>query len=522
MFNSKNKEDENIINVEIKENNKWYKKVFNIINKYKILNIILFIISFILIFLIYKLGIVPNNILIIGSIIIVFLDCIPLLNIFFKGKRVLIFSYVMTLILVIVNLFLIYYVNVTDNFFDKHFGNNKITYSVKFDIITSSNSSLDISNLDNKKLGYYKDSVNIDKALKKLNKKTDNILYEDLIDMFNRIDVDINCILIEDSLYSLLFTSQTSLVKENYKIIHSFEIEVLEDTGIKKINIVDEGKDSVDNIDNKDNNSSNYITKTNYKSNNINIYIGGTDFTGQYYDFNMIVTINPDSKKVLLTSIPRDYHISVASKNGRKDNLNYIGVWGLNTTMESLQNLLNINIDYYVKVNTNSLVGIVDKLGGITYCSDYQYYTTHDLVLDTYNDTGKNKLYVEKGCKRYNGIEILTIARERLAFKDGDRQRQKNCQDIIVSIFKEMLHTNNIVNYESILNALGNLYTTSVPRNIITSYLKDMLSNNWKIEKQSLDGYDSIGYVHLTSIRDYVMEPYSSSVTNAGRKIRNY
>ena len=84
--------------------------------------------------------------------------------------------------------------------------------------------------------------------------------------------------------------------------------------------------------------------------------------------------------------------------------------------MKSLEQLLNIKIDYYVKVRTNSLVGVVDTLGGITFCSDKSFYTTHATILDSYDDSTGNKLYVEKGCKNYNGVEILTISRERLAY----------------------------------------------------------------------------------------------------------
>ena len=62
----------------------------------------------------------------------------------------------------------------------------------------------------------------------------------------------------------------------------------------------------------------------------------------------------------------------------------------------------------------------------------------------------------------YSGIEILTIARERRGYADGDRQRQKNCQQIMISIFNKMVSADTIVNYSSILNSVSNLYTTNI------------------------------------------------------------
>lgn len=489
-----------------KEKKHIFKKIISFIHKTKLLNIFNFILTISLLIVTKKLNVLPLKIFVIVFIAKFVLDIVALILNIIKKKACNIIGYILTFILMIVSIIGIYYVSVTDNFLDENFGKTKVVYTSKYDVVVSKNSNLTFNEIEGKKLGYYKDTANLDKVLKKLNKNTENVIYEDLVDMFNALDQDINYILISDELFEMLFTTNNGFNKDNYIIVYSFDIEVEEDTTELTNEIVTTLEED----------------KIVINPNNINIYITGTDFTGQLYDFNMIVSINPDNKKVLLTSIPRDYHIEVAGKNGRKDNLNYIGVWGINTTMASLQNLLNIKFDYYLKVNTNSLVGIVDKLGGITYCSAFEYDTTHDLVIDTYNDTGKNKLHVTKGCRRYNGVETLTIARERYAFPSGDRQRQKNCQDIIMAIFKEMTSVNNIINFESILNSLSDLYTTSIPKDVITSYAKDILGNSskWQIDKQSLNGYDSRGYVHLTNLKDYVMNPAEESVRTISRAIR--
>ena len=242
-----------------------------------------------------------------------------------------------------------------------------------------------------------------------------------------------------------------------------------------------------------------------------------------YNDFNMIVTINKKTHKILLTSTPRDFYVPVYGKGGNKDLLGYAGVWGINTSRKTLEDLYGINIDYYVKINTKSLVGLVDTLGGIQFCSDKSFTTDHAMVMGTYNDKLGKKLYVSKGCKEYSGIQILTIARERRAYPDGDRQRQKNCQQIMISIFNELLRIENLTNYSNILNAVSGLYTTNIPRSLVTEFANDTLDKGikWTFEQQSVTGSNSRGYVHFSNVQDYVMIPDMNSVSVATEKIKD-
>ena len=141
--------------------------------------------------------------------------------------------------------------------------------------------------------------------------------------------------------------------------------------------------------------------------------------------------------------------------------------------------------------------------------------------MGTYDDTIGNKLYVSKGCKKYSGIEILTIARERKAYPDGDRQRQKNCQAIMISIFNKMVSPELITNYSNILSAVSNLYTTNIPKELVTELAKNTINGaKWSIEQQSVTGRNSSGYVHLSNVIDYVMIPNQDSVNQASLKIK--
>lgn len=234
----------------------------------------------------------------------------------------------------------------------------------------------------------------------------------------------------------------------------------------------------------------------------------------------MIATVNMNTHKILLTSIPRDYYIPVSGTNGIRDNLSFIGVNDIDTRIKSIENYFGINFDYYLKINTNSLVGIVDAVGGIEYCSDESFTTTHAVILNSYDDSKGKKLNIKKGCQHLNGIQTLTVARERNAFVGRDRQRQKNCQAIIVDIFEQLKSANTLANYNNILNSLGDLYETSLSREIIENIMKDTINGaNWTFENQSVDGNDGQDLVHLNSMKGWVMYPIDDTVANAKAKI---
>ena len=467
---------------------------------YLIITAIMLMVNILLFIFTNKLNILPIKYYLLIFGIIVVLEIVSILFILLKKKILNIIGYILSIILIIVNICGIYYVRVTDNFLDKSFNNDNREYTTTFYIVSKKESNNTLDNIVGKDVGYYKDTPNIEQAITELDYKykVNTISYDNISEMFNSI----NYILVEKNLYDYTFEIDKSLNKLDYDIIYEYTLTFQE---------------TIDS--NTEENDDNYIPETN----NINIYIGGTDFTNQLYDFNMIVSINKDTHKVLLTSIPRDYHIPVYGKGGRRDNMGYHGAWGITTSMKSLEQLLNIKIDYYVKVRTSSLVGVVDTLGGIQFCSDKSFYTTHATILDSYDDSKGNKLYVKKGCYNYNGTEILTISRERLAYNGGDRQRQKNCQSILISIFNKATSPSVIKNYQSLLDSISDLYTTSIPRDMITSYIRDILNNNtkWTFNTQSLDGYDSRGYVHLTNYLDYVMMPYQSSVNSASYNIKH-
>ena len=417
-----------------------------------------------------------------------------------KRKRVSyqIFGYLITIFLILIETIGIYYVDKTNQFLNQAFGQSKGSYTTTFYVLTKVlDQSNKIEDYEGQKISFYSNAPHMEDATNKLSEyiSYEKLAVEDLYSLFNDLgNNETSALLIDQNYYDFVFDAIPKLKKEDYQLIHSFELTFQ----IENQDVGDVGE-------------------------SFNVYIGGNDFTGSLMDFNMILTVNMKKHQVLMTSIPRDYYIPVSGLNGRKDTLSFMGSLGhgIETNRKSLEEFFGIDLSYYVKLDTKSLVGIVDEVGGIEYCSDVSYWTTHATILDSYDDTQGEKLYVQKGCQHFNGIQTLTVARERKAFPGGDRQRQKNCQDIIQAIFKKLLSTNTITNYNNILNSLSDLYQTNIPRDKITDLLYETINGaNWVFQEQSVNGSDGENYVRLTNILSYVMNPNMDTVNSAIVKIK--
>lgn len=462
-------------------------------NKLNIISLISVIISILLIIFIVKLGILPGGYLSIAIIIIILVNLLGIILIN-KDKALKIVGIVILVLLFILSSIFIFYLSSTNNFFDKAFENAPNTYKTTYYVVCKKDSNYKkISDLKAKTISYYESEANIDKAITKLNNKVriNKNGYSDISLMFSDLLVDdTKVVLISEGAYNLLFDIDKNLSKDNYKVLYKFSVT-------SKMRLKQTSKDDV-----------------------INIFVGGLDFTNTNMDLNMLITINTKSRKILLTSIPRDYYIEVDGYNGKKDTLSYMGALGIDTNVRSVEKLFGIKIDYYLSIKTNSLVSLVDEVGGINYCSEHEYTTTHAMILNSYNDSQGRKLHVKKGCQHLNGIETLTIARERKAFPGSDRQRQINCQNIVVDIFDSMKSINTITNYNKILTSVGNLYETNIPKKVTKNLIKETINNpNWEIESQVLDGDDTHDYVHMTNLIDWVMYPNIDSVNQAKEKI---
>ena len=455
-----------------------------------VLTIIDLLLLLLLVFNIIRLDVLPTRYVIKCVIVVLLVHVIIYLLGLLKNKIFKIISYILIVITMLIYIIGIFYTGKTINFLRKTFNQANNSYVNSY-LLLSVNNYSEVHDFNNKEITYYSKIPHIDKALEKLYSKIE--FNKNSVDTINGLFSKDN-ILIEKNIYETLKDTITEIDFGKYKIIYEFDIEIDEEINNSQIKDV------------------------------VTIYIGGFDFTDACNDFNMLVTINKKTHKILLTSIPRDYYMHFDDLE-MDEKLDYVLKWGVNVPMDGLSKLFDVDIDYYMTIDTKSIVGLVDALPGgtSTFCADYAFTTTHALVLDTYNDTKGKKLYVQKGCHEYTGIEILTIARERLAFQGGDRQRQKNCQQILINILNKLKSFDSVKNYTELLDKLDDLYTTNIPDKLITTVAKDFIDGNkYEIEQQSADGYSSAGWMHLNTYYGGVMRPYKDSVAKVTNKIKEY
>ena len=246
-----------------------------------------------------------------------------------------------------------------------------------------------------------------------------------------------------------------------------------------------------------------------------NIYISGMDTTGKITeearsDVNMIITVNPKTHKVLMTSIPRDYLVEL--QNGEKDKLTHTGLMGIDETTSDVEDLLGIKINYYVKVNYNTLKDLVNSIGGITINSDKAFIS----YIGKYRFVeGENKL---------DGGKALAYARERHAYSDGDNHRVRNQQEVLKAIVKKLTgSTTLLTRYNKILKYLAPTMEMNLTRAEVKALVKFQLGKNpkWKFESNSLEGFDAFSTVYSAGNQQlYVMKPDEESIKKARQKIK--
>ena len=240
-----------------------------------------------------------------------------------------------------------------------------------------------------------------------------------------------------------------------------------------------------------------------------NIVISGIDTYGPVStvsrsDVNMIVTVNPTTKKILLTSIPRDYYVKLASF-GAYDKLTHAGVFGVEESMNTLSDLFGIEIDYYVKVNFTSLITIVDALGGITVDNPraFKGFAAGEIELD--------------------GREALSFSRERYSFSGGDNERVRNQQRVLTGIINKLMSPTVVKNYADVLDAISGCFVTNMTSEEIQSLIQMQISDMspWDIEMIAVTGTGSSSTTcfAMPGYSLYVMKPNYDSVEEATAQI---
>lgn len=246
------------------------------------------------------------------------------------------------------------------------------------------------------------------------------------------------------------------------------------------------------------------------------IFISGIDTTGPVStvsrsDVNMLVTVNPTTKQILMTSIPRDYYVTLANR-GEKDKLTHAGLGGVENSVETIENFMDIDINYYARVNFTSLIEMVDALGGITVYSPVSFTTRH------------GGYQVHEGYNEMNGEQALGFVRERYGLAGGDNDRVKNQQRVLTGMLQKAMSPAILTNYTSVLSSIEGSFETNMSSGEITSLIKMQLNDmaSWDIYQVQLSGTGQMmtGGSYMPNNRLYYMIPDESSINECSSLIQ--
>lgn len=233
-------------------------------------------------------------------------------------------------------------------------------------------------------------------------------------------------------------------------------------------------------------------------------------------DVNIVIAINPVKKKILLVNTPRDYYVPLWGKNYAMDKLTHAGVYGVGASISTIEELYDIEINYYVRTNFYSLVKVVDALGGITVHSDFDFYASTGTGEFRYFYVGENEI---------DGVEALCFVRERHFFENGDEQRGIHQQEVIKAIVNKACSPAIVAHFSDVLEVVINSVQTNIGREEINALIKMQLSDmaSWTFESVSVDGYGAFKPSYAIGVEldpVWVMMPDYNTVSEVKERIK--
>ncbi|MQP96223.1 LytR family transcriptional regulator [Streptococcus mitis] len=251
-----------------------------------------------------------------------------------------------------------------------------------------------------------------------------------------------------------------------------------------------------------------------------NIYVSGIDTYGAISsvsrsDVNILMTVNRDTKRILLTTTPRDSYVPIADGgNNQKDKLTHAGIYGVDSSIHTLENLYGVDINYYVRLNFTSFLKLIDLLGGVDVYNDQEF--------NAHTNNGKN---YPVGTLHLDSKDALGFVRERYSLADGDRDRGRNQQKVIVAILQKLTSAEALKNYDSIIKGLQDSIQTNMPLETMMNLVNAQLESGgtYKINSQDLKGtgrMDLPSYA-MPESNLYMMEISDSSLESVKAAIKD-
>ena len=251
-----------------------------------------------------------------------------------------------------------------------------------------------------------------------------------------------------------------------------------------------------------------------------NIYISGIDTYGSIStvsrsDVNIIMTVNMNTHKILLTTTPRDAYVKIPGGGANQyDKLTHAGIYGVETSEQTLENLYGIKIDYYARINFTSFLKLIDQLGGVTVHNDQAFTSLH------------GKFDFPVGDIQMNSEQALGFVRERYSLDGGDNDRGKNQEKVISAIVNKLASLDSVSNFTSIVNNLQDSVQTNMSLDTINALANTQLDSGSKftVTSQAVTGTGSTGQLTSYAMPNsslYMMKLDDSSVESASQAIKN-
>ena len=474
----------------------------------KFMTIFMIISLALLIFQIIKLNLLPAKLIVLVSLVMIILCLIVLLIFHFKAKKFLprILAGFVALCMCVGLAYGNYFIYKTDDTFDvvTSLADSKATMTSI--VVLKSSSIKKEKDLKGKTIGTIldMDKVATKRMLKDLD--SDNIKYktkdystlDDMMEAFYAGEVDAICL--NEKYRDILHESEAYFnFQTDSRVVH-------QNVHYTKVEKNDNPSDPVNDI------SKDAFT----------VLVSGNDSYGTLQDSNtrsdanLLLTVNPKTGTILMTSIPRDYYVELvcpeddpelACPEGSSDKLTHSGLMGVKSTEETIEKALGIKINYNVRINFSSVVNLVDALDGI----DLDIKKGEEV--DIFYVNSQPGLSVGK--HHVDGETALAFARERHAYLDGDNQRVRNQQKVFKAIFKRIVSPKMITNYGKFMDALAVAFDTNLSGDEISNFVKYELNNmpDWKIESYAIVAepdyqfcYQSQSYASVVQQNDIMNE----------------
>ena len=283
---------------------------------------------------------------------------------------------------------------------------------------------------------------------------------------------EVQAIIYNDA-YSQMLEEGLGEEQENFKVIYTYEVKSKVENKAAQVEVKDE---------------------------TFTVYISGIDVygaieTNSRSDVNILAVVNPNTHQVLLVTTPRDYYVPLTISGGVRDKLTHAGIYGVDVSRGTLENLYNTEIPYYLRMNFSGFINIIDALGGVDVYSSQSF--------------SAGGVSFQEGYNHVNGTQALAFARERHSFASGDRQRGKNQMEVIRATIKKCQSSSMLTNYQQVMQSLSGTFQTNLEQDRIAQLVSAQLfeKSDWNVVSYSVDGTGSSRTTYSMQTAGYVMFP---------------